>query len=393
MKGPSVLFPISSTGIGGANVLPARLVEHLRHGSTWDARVCLSSRGANATLFEVNGFRPDYLGVPLVAEADQQRVLKRIRYYGAAGYLRTYRQIFPYLRQRRPDLIHIHNAHDLFTWGLAGKLLGIPVLWHVHTFHQKRLGAAHFRLCDHMVFVSEATRQHFEQMSAGARGTMVHNGVDVEPLAALACPAASRARLGVPPQRLTIGFVGQLTPRKRPDWAVRAAIDLLEQGHDLQMLVAGEDKSKDGSNHARLERMIRDAGWEDRIHLLGQRADIGELMRAMDVFLFTSEANGEAFPLVVLEAMAAATTVVSTRSAGVPEAISDRETGLLARPDDYRHFLERATEAVSDAGLRRRLAAAAHREALARFTIERCADRVVDVYDGMMVRSRQPRAT
>jgi glycosyltransferase involved in cell wall biosynthesis len=388
MSGRTVLFPISTNGLGGAHVLPAMLVGELHRASRWDVRACLVTQGEHAALFESQGLPTDCLGMTRVQREARSLLLTRLRYYGAAWYLRTYGQVVPYLRRVRPDILHIHNAPDLFTWGFVGKLLKIPVVWHVHTYHQRRLNPLTFRLCDHMIFVSDASRQHFDSVATLPPHTTVHNGVDVERFAAAGEPEAARARLGLDPRRLTLGFVGQLTSRKRPEWAVRAAIDLLAAGHDLQMIVVGEDRSHDQSHQARLRAMIHDAGCQDRVHLLGQRDDVASVMAALDIFLFASEEHGEAFPLVVLEAMASGTAVVSTRSAGVPEAVTDGETGLLAVPDDYDHFLQQTTRLVRDEALRAGLRCSAHQEARERFSIERCSEAVVDVYEGITQEAR-----
>ena len=388
MKQGSVLSPISNAGFGGATIMASRLVKHMHAESPWEMQVCLHAPGANAELFEENGLQPDYLGVGQVCEGQRKRLLRLLRYYGLASRLQTYGRIVPYLRRTRQDLVHIHNAPDLYTWGLVAKRLGVPVVWHVHAFHDKPVSKLALRLCDHMIFVSESTREHFERVGRLPPRSVVHNGVDVALFREAGEREAAQARLGLAPGRLTLGFVGQLTWRKRPAWAVRAALDLLAAGIDLQMVIVGEDKSADGVHRTVLKRMIRDAGQGHRVHLLGFRNDVPEIMEAIDVLLFSSEERGEAFPLVVLEAMASRTAVVSTRSAGVPEAITDGVTGLLADADAYDEFVRQVDRVVGDPGLRETLAGAGQGEARERFSIARCADGVTSTYERVLDRHR-----
>lgn len=387
MSGRDVLYPMSNRGFGGAVIMASRLVRHLQVASPWEMRVCLHSRGPNAELFEDATLQPDSLGLAPVPSQARNRLLHWLRYYGAAARVRPYGRIVHYLRGARPALIHIHDAQDLVTWGWVARRLGIDVIWHVHTFHKRRIGRLPFRLCDHVVFVSEATRDHFARLTALPPHDVVHNGVEVARFDDQGGRASAKARLGLDSRRLTIGFVGQLTARKRPDWSVRAALDLLADGHDFQMVVVGADQTATGEHRAELERMIRDAGQTERVHLLGFRDDIPDVMRALDVLTFSSEADGEAFPLVVLEAMAAETAVVATRSAGVPEAITDGVTGLLADAHGYDDFVRQLTTAIRCPALRSTLAAAAREEARTRFSIDRCAADVSATYARVLDRS------
>jgi glycosyltransferase involved in cell wall biosynthesis len=394
----TVLFPFSNTSVGGSNVLPSLLVKHfhqqspLHQGPPWEVQVCMAWRGANAALFETETFRPDYLGLQPVEEHERNRWLERLRYYGLTWRVLAYRRILPYLRRLRPDLIHIHNVSDLYSWGFVGKLLKIPVVWHVHTHHAEPRSRTHFRLCDHMIFVAEASRKQFERLEGLPPHTTVHNAVDFERFHPPRDRRAAKARLGLSPERLTIGFVGNLVPRKRPEWAVQAALDLLKAGHDVQLVMVGEDRSKNGGYMRRLEDLVRNAGATDRVHFLGYRQDVPAVMQAMDVFLLSSEAQGEAFPLVVLEAMACRAAVVSTRSAGVPEAIADGETGLLADADDYQSFLAQVARSVSDDTLRESVACAGYRQAQQRFSVERCGKQVLEVYEKVLKGAGVPHA-
>ncbi len=108
------------------------------------------------------------------------------------------------------------------------------------------------------------------------------------------------------------------------------------------------------------------------MELLGERDDVDELMRAAAMVCLPSEA--EALPMSVLEAMAAGRAVAATRVGGVPEAVSDGETGVLVAPGDPQALAAALGRVRDDA---QRMGAAGRRRAEERFTL----DGMVDGYE------------
>ena len=91
---------------------------------------------------------------------------------------------------------------------------------------------------------------------------------------------------------------------------------------DLQLIVVG-----DGELRAALEAETKELGIATRVHFLGARRDLGDLLAAMDVFVMPSLWEG--LPLSMILAMGAAMPVVATEVAGIPEIVVDGETGWL----------------------------------------------------------------
>jgi glycosyltransferase involved in cell wall biosynthesis len=89
-----------------------------------------------------------------------------------------------------------------------------------------------------------------------------------------------------------------------------------------------------GALKPELERRIGALGLQERVHLLGLRSDIPKTLNAADVFVLSS--NYEGNPLAVLEAMAAGKPMICTAVGGVPELVEDGKCGLLVSPRDAR---------------------------------------------------------
>jgi glycosyltransferase involved in cell wall biosynthesis len=116
----------------------------------------------------------------------------------------------------------------------------------------------------------------------------------------------------------------------------------------------------------------------DRVHLLGLRNDVADLLASADVFVLPSRSEG--LPLALLEAMFAGLPIVATRVGEVPTALAEGEAGLLVepgRPDELAGAIERL---LSDSALARRLGERARARAVAEFDVATMAARYESLY-------------
>jgi glycosyltransferase involved in cell wall biosynthesis len=180
-----------------------------------------------------------------------------------------------------------------------------------------------------------------------------------------------------PPEKLTFLFVGRLVPFKCPRIAIAAfgASPLLRRH---RLLVVG-----DGPDRWLLEEQVRSLGLESTVQIVGTRpnAEVPELMRAADVFVFPSirEAGGG----VVVEAMASGLACAVTDYGGPRDSLTD-ECGIkipLGSPDQLiGQFKDKLEQLASDPALRERLGAAARKRALDVFTWDGKARMLVEIY-------------
>jgi hypothetical protein len=147
--------------------------------------------------------------------------------------------------------------------------------------------------------------------------------------------------------------IGRLVAFKGFEYLIDACAELARRGLDFTCQIIG-----DGPLRSDLEARIRKLNLSDRVHLLGSlsQAAVLEKLRAADIFALASviDAQGasDVFPTVIIEAMAAARPVVSTRLAGIPESVVDGETGLLVPPEDTMALAEALRRLIEDAKLR-----------------------------------------
>ncbi|MCX6630264.1 MAG: glycosyltransferase, partial [Candidatus Solibacter sp.] len=120
-------------------------------------------------------------------------------------------------------------------------------------------------------------------------------------------------------------------------------------------------------------------GVGERVHFLGVRVEVAEMLAACDLFALSSHWEGN--PMAVMEAMAAGLPVVATAVGSVPELVVDGETGLLVPDGQDRAFAGALASLARDPGRRQELGAAAVRRAAA-FSV----DGMVASYSGLFER-------
>jgi glycosyltransferase involved in cell wall biosynthesis len=184
-----------------------------------------------------------------------------------------------------------------------------------------------------------------------------------------------RRELGVLPNELLIVAVGNLYPVKGHAVLLRALAGLV---HDApatpwRLAIAGR-----GEAEAALRSFASEAGIADRVHLLGFRTDVADILAAADVFVMPSLSEG--LPLALVEAMSASLPIVASDVGGIPEVVERDAEALLTPPDDAGAIAEALARLLADADMRAALGAAAGRRALRDFGVERMGDAYERLY-------------
>ncbi len=268
------------------------------------------------------------------------------------------------MQRGRYDVVHTHSSKAGIVGRIAARLAGVPVV--VHTIHGwgfngeqpthvsrfyvwlEKLCARH---CGALIVVGSAYRDEGLALGIGhaRQYLLIRSGIEVETYRDVAMErAAARRRIGVPEAAVVVGNVGRLSPPKCPEVMV-AAFDLLaRQRADARLVLVG-----DGWQRAELEAEVHRRGLAERVHLLGLRRDVPELLRAFDVFTLSSSREG--LPRTVLQAMAAGLPVVCTRAGAVADAVLDGETGWIVEVGDAPGLGERLIRLAQDPDLARRM--------------------------------------
>jgi len=247
------------------------------------------------------------------------------------------------VRSGRFDLVHAHGSKAGFLARASAAGSGVPVVYSPHGFafdagNVSRVARFIYtfveRLIANLLTARIITVSEAEKRSALARGvgkpelfTAVHSGIDLKQFDLSADRDVLRRMLDIPTDALLIGTVGRLNEQKAPLDFVRLAALLNRSGSDIYLVWIG-----DGDLMESARNLATQLGVESCIRFMGSRSDVISLLRGMDCFLLTS--HWEAFPIVVLEAMASQLPVVATNLPGVDEAVVDGVTGYLCPVGD-----------------------------------------------------------
>jgi glycosyltransferase involved in cell wall biosynthesis len=177
-------------------------------------------------------------------------------------------------------------------------------------------------------------------------------------------------------------YIGRLVPEKGQTVLLEAIAELVGEGLDVELTLAG-----DGALKPRLEQLAADLGIGDRVEFPGAvgQEELRELYETATAFCLPS--FGEGVPVVLMEAMAMEVPVLSTRIAGIPELIEHGRSGLLVAPGRADQLTAALRELLSDPELHRRLAVGGREKVLAEFDAERSAEQLRDLLVEMLGRS------
>jgi len=165
--------------------------------------------------------------------------------------------------------------------------------------------------------------------------------------------------------------VGRQEHQKDYPLLLRSFDRLARRRPGVELVVAG----RPGAATPEIEHIRAGLSAADRIHLVGQRDDVPDLLRSADVVVCSSRREGAAGALV--EAMATGVPVVSVRVAGLEGVLLDGENSVVVARDDLDLGIERV---LDDADLAERLTRTARRDFEARFTTTTAAARMRDLY-------------
>lgn len=203
----------------------------------------------------------------------------------------------------------------------------------------------------------------------------VPNGVDTQRYGHVVDRGAVRRRVGIPGEARVLIVVAKLMEQKGHVYLLRALPAILERHPDLHVLLVG-----DGPLRSAISTSIAQLRGADRVHRVGNRHDVGDLLAASDVFVLPSLWEG--LPMALLEAMATGLPVVATSVSGSGQVVVDGESGMLVTPGDEIALSGAITRLLDNPDRAQHMGRAA-RERVERFYSARAqASRLAEIYRG-----------
>jgi len=273
---------------------------------------------------------------------DPANVLSSSRFSAAFGNWRIWQRF----RYDKPGIVHIYSPLFYRAIRYAVKMSGLKSIVHIHLEEDKDGLSCDFKSPPDLIitcanFLVEHVRSALPRyLQKTQRIISVPNAVDVKRFSP-SNKVLAKQKVGAPNGVPLVLMVANLAPHKGQETAILAAAILKEMKVRCHFWLAGIERGGKQEYTAHLYALCHRLKVADRVRFLGHREDVPELLRAADIFLLPSTAEG--LPLSVLEAQATKVPVLAASTAGIPEVVTDRESGFLIPAEDalgYAHRIE-----------------------------------------------------
>ncbi len=247
------------------------------------------------------------------------------------------------LTKEKIDLIHTHNAVPWLYGGIAAKILNSKLLFHTEHANlypeKKKLILAEkylSNITNEIIADVKKVADYLEKEEGICPNKIkvIFNGVDVGKYESVKINTISKKReLGINEDNLIIGIVARLNKVKDHNNLLNAFRIVSQSIDEAKLLIIG-----DGELKQELINYSNKIGIDKKVIFLGNRRDIPELLKILDVFVLSSISEG--LPLTILEAMAAGVPVIATNVGGNKEVVLHEETGLLVPERDSKELAD-----------------------------------------------------
>jgi len=284
------------------------------------------------------------------------------------------------LKQEKVDILHCH-LHKASVYGaIAARVAGVPVVFsHVHglnrskSWQRKLINRLVLRKVNKIFAVGESVRKDVLESNpflSPEKVVSLGNSIDYGRYNQVEISKQqAKEDIGLKADSFVFGTIGRLTSTKGYSYLIEAFAQLKEQIPSAHLIFVGEGRLQN-----ELEQQAAETPYADSIHFLGPRSDITSILKAIDVSVLSSIAEG--LPRSLLEAMAARVPCIGTKVGGIPEILADGEFGYLVSPKD--------DDALAEAMMKIANISEQERERL----IKKARQRVTDEYSHEIVRKK-----
>jgi glycosyltransferase involved in cell wall biosynthesis len=249
------------------------------------------------------------------------------------------------LRRLRPDLVHTNSLKAALYGGAAGKLAGVPVVWHI----RDRIAPDYLGVRATSI-VRRAARRLPDVVIANSGTTLAELGVDGYVIPSPVPPIRDLSRNGERP--FTAGMVGRIARWKGQHIFLEAFARAFPDGDERAIVVGAPLFGRDDERYEReLHALANSLGLESRVIFTGFVEDVPRWLEQFDVLVHASVLP-EPFGQVVVEGMAAGLPVVASNAGGPAEIVEDGVQGFLISPGDIDALSEVLAHLEREPGLR-----------------------------------------
>ncbi|MCX7982781.1 MAG: glycosyltransferase family 4 protein [Syntrophales bacterium] len=253
-------------------------------------------------------------------------------------------RLYQYFKKTKPVIVHTHTSKAGILGRFAAYLARTPIICHTphgHVFWGyfspletnifillEKIAA---RITDRLIMLTPQERDDhlLYHIAAPEKFEIIHSGVDLLPFLKVGRSERERMRtaMSIKEDEFVVGTVGRLTGIKGHRYLLSAFSLFLRMGGEGILIIVG-----DGELRSDLEEKARVLKISDRVHFLGWRRDVADIMASFDVFVLPS--LNEGMGKVIVEAMASGLPIIASQIGGIKNLVAPGENGFLTPPGD-----------------------------------------------------------
>ncbi len=287
--------------------------------------------------------------------------------------LRSIMKVEKVIQELQVDIVHTHLPRADVIGRTAAWLARVPKIFttiHALDQHWKRKSRLVHALADRatlhfatkVICVSTASRKYLCERYPGVadRVITIRNGIDLRRFKPRMGSREAKRVYGLSGKAPVVGVTARLRPVKGVEYLLMAVQKLIAKNISVDCLVVG-----DGESRVDLEALAEKLGVQNQVVFAGYCEDVDKALAAIDLFVLPSLSEG--LPTCLMEAMAMRKPVIATAVGGVPEVITNGETGILVPARDPERLATAIADLLSESEKAEKMAERGYREVLRRF--------------------------
>lgn len=341
---PKIAFLVNDIDKGGTAVSTGLLVKNIDREKF---RVIVVACGPGPEAAQIGAYADEYHNLKIGSYRPLRKMIngrEREDYLARLSLIiwltKCVWRLTKWLRKEHIDIIHSNSTHFNLIAGIAGRLAGVPSVWHIRAPQKMAWRRGGPFLVEGYLASWLATlfiaNSHFTaggfHKSWKSKTVVVWNAIKAEDIIIHQCPGRLREIAKIPENKKLVGFLGLIEHRKGIDRFISMAAKLAQKRDDVRFVVVGGDIGQKEISQAVKAKLLKQAetlGVIDKLCFTGHLDNAPYYLGDMQTFFMCSLPGTETFGLVVIEAMAAGVPVVAFNNDAMNEIIVDGKTGYL----------------------------------------------------------------
>jgi glycosyltransferase involved in cell wall biosynthesis len=364
MKKPKILHLITDLGIGGAEMILIRTLPLL---TNFEHVICYF-KIRDSVLVE----KFEKIGIKVYP-------LRGKKFFFFKAILDFQRVV----KSEKPDILVTYLIYADFFGRIFGRLFGIRkiICSILSSLDEKKylpwliLNTVTSPLVTYFTTISESLKELYSKkwLISPKKIINIYTGINIEDFNKTVDISEKKEELKIPPKNYVIGCIGKLREEKGQKYLLEAIPKVLKVFPSLTLILVGG-----GNQRVPLEKLANDLGIKEKVLFLGDRQDVPEILKILDIFINPSFFEG--MSIAILEAMASKCPIIASDIPPNREIVKNKKSGILVPAKDSRGLSEAIIGLLKNPDLRKKYGEETFSTAKTKFSIQEAIKNLDDFF-------------